>query len=347
MRPSLWTLGTSSPTHAAEAARRAEDAGWDGMAVVDSQNLSGDAYVALAMAAAATSTLRLGTGVTNPVTRHPAVAASAAGSIQALSGGRMHLGIGRGDSSLAHLGRAPAPVAALERHLVALQRYLAGEEVPFDELDFHERLAPPVATLGLADAPSASAVAWLPGRHPKVPVEVAATGPRVIEVAARHADRVVLAVGADPERVRWGVETARAVDPDVAVAAYVNLVCHRDLDVARTLVSGGLATFARFSVMHGVATGPTSDEQSEVLARIHRLYDMTRHTQVGARQAEALTPGFVDRFAIVGPPERCLDRLDELGSLGVDRVVVVGPTAGADRHAVRASLQLLRDEVLA
>lgn len=346
MRPSLWTLGTSSPTHAADAARRAEDAGWDGMAVVDSQNLSGDAYVALAMAASATTTLQLGTGVTNPVTRHPAVAASAAGSVQALSGGRMHLGIGRGDSSLAHLGRAPASVSALERYLVALGRYLRGEEVPFDELDFHERLSPPVASLGLADAPTGSAVVWLPGRRPAVPVEVAATGPKVIEAAARAADRVVLAVGADPDRLAWGVETARAVRPDVPVAAYVNLVCHRDVAVARQLVSGGLATFARFSVMHGTPTGPTSSEQSEVLGRIHGLYDMNHHTQVGSQQTTALTDGFVDRFAIVGPPDACLERIDAIGALGIDRLVLIGPTAGADREQASESMRLLREEVL-
>ena len=79
----------------------------DGFAVVDSQNLSGDSYVALAMAARDTKKIKLGTGVTNPLTRHPAATASAIASIQLISDGRAVLGIGRGDSSLAHIGRAP------------------------------------------------------------------------------------------------------------------------------------------------------------------------------------------------------------------------------------------------
>ena len=80
-----WTLTVASPRGSADFAARAEAAGWHGMLVVDSQNLSGDPYVALAMAATTTTTLGLGTGVTNHVTRHPAVTASAIASIQKLS----------------------------------------------------------------------------------------------------------------------------------------------------------------------------------------------------------------------------------------------------------------------
>ena len=77
------------------------------------------------------------------------------------------------------------------------------------ELGVGEAVAPLVDELELAATAGTSAIAWLPSRHPKVPVEVAATGPRVISAAARHADRVLLALGADPDRVRWGIETAR------------------------------------------------------------------------------------------------------------------------------------------
>ena len=81
------------------------------MGIVDSQCLSGDPYIAAAMAGAATTTLKVATAVTNSATRHPAVAATAAASVQAETGGRFVLGIGRGDSALAYLGMAPAPVA--------------------------------------------------------------------------------------------------------------------------------------------------------------------------------------------------------------------------------------------
>src|SRR6478735_8321312 len=147
----LWTTGISLPGIAGRMAERAEAAGFDGMVIVDSQNLAGDVYVALATCAARTDRLQLATGVTNPFTRHPAVTASAIASIHVESGGRAVLGIGRGDSALAHIGRAPARVGHLTRYLEAVQAYLSGEEIGFDDLSSFapETAAPPVDTLGL------------------------------------------------------------------------------------------------------------------------------------------------------------------------------------------------------
>lgn len=349
----LWTLTASSARSIAAAAERAEQAGWDGLAVVDSQNLAGDAYVALTIAAAHSERLGLGTAVTNPVTRHPAVTASAIASVQVHSGGRATLGIGRGDSSLAHLGRAPAPVGTLERYLEVLQAYLRGERVPFDALDFHEQAAPPVADLGLADTPQTSGILWLDRSLPKVSVEVAATGPKVIGAAARHADRVMFALGADPERIRWGMQTARnarekaGLERDgVAFGAYANVVCHDDVALARELVSGGLTTFARFAVMHGQVAGPASDEQRRVFEGLHEAYDMKQHTRVGSPQTRALTDEFIDRYAIVGGAPHCVERLSELFALGLERIVLIGPTAGADREQARRAEQALACDVL-
>jgi len=349
----LWTLGIADARSAGAQAQRAERAGFDGFAVVDSQNLSGDAYVALALAGRETERIQLGTGVTNPATRHAAATASAIASVHAISGGRAVLGIGRGDSALAHLGRAPARVAVLDRYLAELQAYLRGESLPFERVAFDERAAPPVASLGLADVPKASQLHSLPRDLPKVPVEVACTGPRVIEAAARHADGVLLAVGADPERVAWGIaqtrEAARAAGRDPAslrIGAFVNVATHPDVDVARALVRGGLSTFARFSVMHGRVAGPASDEQRAVLAEVHRGYHMTQHTRGDSAQAGLLSPAFVDRFAVVGPPAACIARLRELVALGLSKLVLIGPTAGVDPKEASAAVQRLAAEVM-
>src|SRR5215470_18825947 len=116
----------------AELARMAERDGWDGLALTDSQNLHGDAFAALAIAAHATQRLGLATGATNPATRHPAVIASAIATIQVESQGRAVLGIARGDSALAYLGRRPMPVVDFERALREVQTYLRGEAVDLD-----------------------------------------------------------------------------------------------------------------------------------------------------------------------------------------------------------------------
>lgn len=349
----LWTLTASIPQLAASLGSRAEADGWDGLAMVDSQNLAGDTYVALGLAAAATERIELGTAVTNPITRHPAVTAAAIASIHLVSAGRATLGIGRGDSALAHLGRSPATVDRLERYVATLQQYLRGDAVGFEDLDFHEQLAPPVDVLALADQPDQSRITWLPEDLEKVTVEVASTGPRVIGVAAREADRVLLALGADTDRLSWGIETAQrarsdaGLDPDaVSFGAYVNLVCHTDADVARALARGGLSTFARFSVMHGRTHGPVTDVQRDVLTDVHDRYDIRSHTRADSVQADVLTDAFVDEYAIVGDPDSCRARLEVLEALGLDKVIVIGPTPGVDRDAARESAKLLRDHVL-
>src|ERR1700722_12933475 len=102
-------------------ARRFEEEGWDGHMAMDSQALAGDPYVILGAAAASTSRLLLGTGVTNTLPRELSVTAAAITTVQAQSNGRAVLGIGRGDSALAFLGRGPVTVDAFERALVVLK----------------------------------------------------------------------------------------------------------------------------------------------------------------------------------------------------------------------------------
>jgi 5,10-methylenetetrahydromethanopterin reductase len=348
----LWITGVASPRASARTAREAEEAGWDGFLVVDSQNLSGDPYVALAMAATTTSRIGLGTGVANSVTRHAAVTACSIVSVDRVSNGRAVLGIGRGDSALAHLGRAPARLGGFERYLRQLQTYLRGEAVPFEEIDIPTDTAPPMSALELADAPPASRIDWIAtGR--KVPVEVAASGPRVIAIAARHADRVMFALGADEERIAWGIETARSarrdagLDPDgITFGAYVNCGCHTDIDRARDLVKGGLTTFARFSVMHGKASGPVSDRDRAVLHDLRNAYDMKAHTRGDSRQAGVLTPDFIDRFAVAGTPDLVIRRLRGLRGLGLDKIAISGGMRGASVEDAAMSRTLLEREVL-
>ncbi|MCP3987685.1 MAG: LLM class flavin-dependent oxidoreductase [Actinomycetia bacterium] len=349
----FWTLGVASLRRIGSTAERVEAAGWDGLGVVDSQNLSGDCYVALAIAASHTRRLKLATAVTNPITRHPAVTAAAIASVHFVSGGRAVLGIGRGDSALAHLGRAPARVADFERYLKTLQAYLAGASVPFDELAFSESVAPPVDSLALAHSPGTSTIGWLPGSFPKVEVEVAATGPKVLAAAARHADRVVLGLGADPERVAWAIEHIRqtrvdaGLDPDtIEIGSYVNVAPHNDLATARDLVRGGLSTFARFSIMHGEVASPASSAQREVLEQVHREYDMTSHTKGDSAQATGLPDAFVDSMAVVGPVDHCIDRLRELLDLGVTKLMFALGTSEADPEAGALSQLLVTSEVI-
>ena len=329
MAVEFWTMGAGRPTSddpsvfdGVQQAVRAEQIGYDGIVYVDSQNLVADCYVSMALAAHATTRIQLGTGVTNSYTRHPAVTASAIAAIQAESRGRAHLGIGRGDSALAHLGLAPHAVAPFERYLAQLQGYLRNQEVAFDESD--------VAALGLADTPSASRIYYMGAMGPKVPVDVAATGPRVIEAAARQADRVSLNVGCDVERTRWGMELARSareqagLPPEMPFAAYLPLVVHDDPEEAMRIGAGQVSLFARFSNMYGEVVGPATEQQRAVLGAIHDAYDMHGHGRPGSAQSGVIPAEFERSFGVFGPPDYCVQRLGELIELGVDRFIMRG-----------------------
>ena len=327
-----------------------EAAGYDGLLLVDSQNLAGDTYVALTAAALATSTIKLATGVTNPFTRHPAATASAIASVNAESGGRAVLGIGRGDSALAHLGRAPASVSYFERYVRTVRSYLRGEELPFDALDaFLPADAPPsVDALGLAGSPTTSKLHWLRPDDPPVPVDVSASGPKMITMAAQAADRITFGVGANVERLKWAIETARtaAGSNPISLGAHVNVVCHPDVETGRKLASGTMSTFARFNVMHGAVAGPHFQGASDTLERLHGAYDMRAHTRADSPQAGQLDDDFIDAFGIVGPPQYCIDRLQELASLGLDRFTIVGPGLGTDPTEAGAAVARFNEEVL-
>ena len=329
----LWTISIPHPRHAGELAARAEAAGWDGIAFTDSQNLTGDVFAGLALAATATTRLGLGTGVTNPVTRHPAATASGIASIQALSEGRAVLGIGRGDSALFQIGLEPAPLVTFGPFLRDLRAYLRGEAVK--QRGFESRLR------------------WLDKSLPPVPVDVAATGPRVIELAACTADRITFALGASPERLRWGIAKARAarsaagLDPDaIEFGAYVNVAPHQDVAVARELAPGGVGTFAHFSGMAGSSADGVAPEDRAVFERIHAHYDRPNHTLGRSRHAAELDAAFLDRFAVLGPTRSCVDRLRALVDTGLSKLVLTSASFDADREQAQVSRALLEREVL-
>lgn len=330
----LWATRIPETGTVVGQAERAEHSGWDGITFTDSQNLVGDPFVAVALAAGATERLRFATAVTNAHTRHPAALANVAATVQEATGGRFVLGIGRGDTALFHLGLKPMKIDRFAELVTDLQTYLANGTI---DCDGHP-----------------SRLQWLDRVHqPKVPLDIAASGPRVIEFAARIAERVTLAVGADPDRVAWALDLARQAardsgrDPaEISFGAYVNVGCHPDADVARSLISGGVAAFAHFSSMPGSSGAGLAERDRAVVAEVGRRYDSNVHLNNRAAHTDALNPDFVDRFAIVGPPEVCTDRLRALAGLGIERFVITGASFGADREHARAADHLVTGEVL-
>jgi 5,10-methylenetetrahydromethanopterin reductase len=336
----LWITSVHVSGQAASMARRAEADGFDGIGFGDTQNLAADPYIGLVLAAQATTALRLGIRVANPVTRDAATVAAAIATVQAESGGRAVLGVGRGDSSVSHIAGRPASLAALESYVEALQGYLGGSWA-FDGgrtpvRDGDRRVRP---------------LGWLPDGLAKVPVDVAATGLGTMAVGARLAEDLTVNVGADPARLSEAVRIVRDLErpapaPPLSLGAYLNVVPHPERDVARDLVKGPAAAYARFSGLGGAAVPGAEPRDREVLENLVRHYDPKAHGRSGATHVRFLTDEFLSRFAVFGPPEECVERLVSLVRCGVERLVIVGPAGDGDPDAARLARNLLGREVV-
>ncbi|MBW8785512.1 MAG: LLM class flavin-dependent oxidoreductase [Novosphingobium sp.] len=329
----IWRAGGSNTGFSERLARKVEAEGWDGQMFMDSQCLSADPWALMGAWACVTERIKLSTGVTNPFTRHLAVTAASAATIQAISGGRAVLGLGRGDSALAWLGFAPVSIAVFERSLGTLQTLLSGGDVPFDDAGAAPGEAPSHEGLSLGARPEAARLKWLPADFPKVPLDVAATGPKVIRMSAPVAERVTFSVGADPERLAWAIGLGRDARAEHGLAiedeswgAQIIVACHSDPEIAYEWAARSVPSLARFQVIQGAAVGPSAGEAS--FDAIRKGYDMTKHGDHEAKERlteGAIDPTFVRNFAVVGTPDQCIERMAELRRLGLSRFVVVGP----------------------
>ncbi len=328
----VWLHSFSFPGRTAATARAAEAAGYDGLLVADSQNLNADVWVELALAGAATARIGLGPGVTNPLTRHPAVTASAAATLAAEYGERVVVGFGRGDSALTQIGDEPTPAAVFERGLEALQGYLAGDQVEVDGYS--------------------GKIAWLPAAGAaKVPVAVAATGPHVIGAGARHAEGVDFTVGAEAERLRWAVATARRAAEEAGrsapptLGAYVNVAVEENRAAARDLIRGSTSILARFGTEGAPADGLSEVTRSGI-ERLGAEYEEAGHGKAASTAARDLSDEFIDRFAVCGPADEVAERLLGMAALGLERLIVVPGSLDADPAAVAAAGERFERKVL-
>jgi 5,10-methylenetetrahydromethanopterin reductase len=182
-------------------------------------------------------------------------------------------------------------------------------------------------------------------------MSVAATGPKVIRLAAQVADAITFSVGAEPDRLRWCIDLARQARaaaglPPLRLGAYINAVAHPEVSVARDLVRGRLGVYARFSTMSRsvLETLPAADRR--VAEELVSSYDMHSHAASGARHEAALADDFVDRFGVVGPSEHVAERLSELVALGLDHIVIVGHSRNTPAAIFAESTRRFAREVI-
>src|SRR5499425_1004897 len=170
---SLRIPGTAPMPELLKLVQQVEAAGFDGAGILDSQLLCRETFVTMALAATHTSALTLFPAVTNPLTRHASVLAGAIQTVEELAPGRIKVVIGTGFTSAHTIGRRPATLAEMRASITALRTLLAGGSVDFGT--------------------TSGRLAFAAGRP--IPVLMAASGPKAIELAGEVADGVMLSVG--------------------------------------------------------------------------------------------------------------------------------------------------------
>jgi 5,10-methylenetetrahydromethanopterin reductase len=293
----------------------AERAGFDLLTCGDSQSLWAECYSLMTFAATVTTKPALAITVTNPVTRHPAVAASAAASVQQLSGGRLRVGLASGDSALRNIGVGPASVDLLEEYAIAVRALAAGSTVRWGEAEL--------------------TLHWLEDPVP-VPLWLAAEGPRTQRLAGRIADGVILSNCLTPERMgaareqlaAGAAEAGRSVD-DVEVWCMCNLVFAPSEDEGLDAISSVLAGTANHVFRFTLEDKGVPDEFKDPLRGLMGEYQSRHHAQPGAanpNNALLAKYGLRDYLArqgtIAGPPAHCVERIHEVAEIGATNLIL-------------------------
>ncbi len=304
-----------------------EQSGFDELWLTDSSLHARYVYSYLTLAARKSTRLQLGTAVTNPITRHPAVTATAATTIDAVSEGRFRLGIGAGDRPLLALGSKPSTLARLEAAIGAMRQLWTGKHVTMEGPGFV-----------LDDAHM---------REPaerEVPIYMSCSGPKTLELAGRVADGVILLAGLHPEGLQWALDHIdRGVDaagksqrPKVTVFAYgaVDEDEGAAFAAGRTIAAWFPQTAPGYCEMAGLSP--------ELVAKVRKMYEGGEFQEAEAA-AKLLPDDFVHRMALAGGPERARQHIENMMSLGIDCISVF--PLGDDRLTTMRNFKKVFDEV--
>jgi 5,10-methylenetetrahydromethanopterin reductase len=255
-----------------EMARLAEAAGCEHLWLIDGQDVFPDPWATAALCAVNTSRIRIGPGVTNPITRHPRVTANAMLTIHDLSGGRGILGLGAGDNAVRTLGRGPARVAELR------------EAVEICRERFRRNGA-------------------------DIPIYIAAGGPRLNAYACEAGDGIIVPCIATPEDLRRTLArvdaAARRAGRDLRewpVLVYLGFAIAHDRQQAREDARGGLARRVLNFVYHPAHFPPELEPFRGEIEALARGYDYREHLKSQVAHARLVSDALLDAAGIAGTP---------------------------------------------
>lgn len=310
---------------------------------------SWDAFAVLNAIAQVTDRIRLGTGVTNPYYRHPALMAASLSTLDLMSNGRAFLGLGRGQSEWYATGLGMPygkPVAKLIETIDLLRQWFRA----------------PYSATSPDDATEFGVHGWRRVIHPQqehLPVYLAAVGPKALQVAGAHADGVIFndlasrtfireaisdvrraaaEAGRDPDALEFHVRAAVTItdDPEAIYERRKDVVStiHALPGMERLLASEG------FDIDRIIADVRRVMRTEEILERGGGFPDLREGGDMAA--ARRLIPTDLMRELVVaGPADVVRGRLAEFAALGVTHVSLAGPKPGESADSLAATIEAL------
>lgn len=295
-----------------QLAKLSEELGFSHVWVGDSHLIWREAYVNMAAMALNTSKVKIGTGVTNPLTRHPSVVASAYATLEEYAPGRMIVGIGLGDSSVETMGMKPAKLAYFEKTLHEMRELFAGKEVQLETGKIHLK-------------------------HPtkgKMPIYIAASGPKMLELSGKIADGIIVLVGvADDylrqakERIEAGAKAAGRKLGDINLILWVPCAVS-EKPGAKNAVKAHVARVVAHPQPYVL-----DEKEQKVLAEIRKTYDYYHHMDQEANHAEVIPDWLVDKFAIAGTVAECKAQIERIKKSGIQQIAIIPYSAPGEERA--------------
>jgi len=281
--------------------RQAEEAGFEYGWIFDSHVLWKEPFPLLTLMAANSSRLKLGPCVTNPAVRDITVMASLFATLDLISGHRMQLGIGRGDSSRRVLGKKPVTPSELERSIADFRALTSARTIQYEGVP--------------------TQLSWASGSPP---VWIAGYGPKVLAMAGKIADGVILQF-ADPDLIEWCVSFVRKGARDagrnptaIEIMAAAPVWVSDDLTIGREHVRWFPALVSNHVI--DLLSRYKEEELPAALTSYvqHRgHYDYQHHCEVGSGNSDFVSDEVVDRFCLLGPAAAHVEKLRVLARAGV------------------------------
>lgn len=319
-------LGSTDLDAAVRNVKLAEELGFAGAWIAEDY-FYGGAFTTVATCAAATSKIKLGTGVINPFSRHPVLIAMEAAALDIASHGRLIVGIGT--SNLVWMEKKMGipfqrPLRGLKEGVQILRRLIHGETVTqhgeaFNVTDVHLDLRP---------------------CRPDLPIYFGVKGPKALQMAGELGDGILLSLMTSEPYIRYAIEQIRSgrqkVGRDLAgfeVAAYLLISMDDDRRVARERVKPMLAKYLGVHGDHPILR--TSGMPLEDIMAFRNAF------LTGTNALHLVKDEHIDLFAVAGTPVECREKLSRLIGAGLSHPIAFQISGFPMEQTMRSIVELL------